>query len=100
MEFVHRKMNDLMQVTVNVTRNYKASEVGLLTTTALDLANILSPVHTNDAIQIMLMISGKWRADILSIFFPVGKCSDFYICAVYPALDFYITKLLTVFVMS
>lgn len=71
------------------------------------------PIHTNDAIQITFMISRERRADFCP-FFPIEnallylyrECSVIsvlylcYICAVCPALDFYITNLVTVFVMS
>lgn len=63
------------------------------------------PIHTNDAIQITFMISRERRADFCP-FFPYRECSVIsvlylcYICAVCPALDFYITNLVTVFVMS
>lgn len=63
-------MNYSMLVTVDVTRNDKASGVGLPTTTTSDLVNILFPMHTNDAIQIMLMISRERRADFCP-FFPL-----------------------------
>lgn len=98
-------MDDSIQETVDVTRNDKASGVGLLTTTTSHLVNVLFPVHTNDAIQITFMISRERRADFCP-FFPYRECSVIsvlylcYICAVCPALDFYITNLVTVFVMS
>lgn len=106
-------MDDSIQETVDVTRNDKASGVGLLTTTTSHLVNVLFPVHTNDAIQITFMISRERRADFCP-FFPIEnallylyrECSVIsvlylcYICAVCPALDFYITNLVTVFVMS
>lgn len=63
------------------------------------------PIHTNDAIQITFMISRERRSDFCP-FFPYRECSVIsvlylcYICAVCPALDFYITNLVTVFVMS
>lgn len=56
-------MDDSIQETVDVTRNDKASGVGLLTTTTSHLVNVLFPVHTNDAIQITFMISRERRAD-------------------------------------
>lgn len=98
-------MDDSIQETVDVTRNDKASGVGLLTTTTSHLVNVLFPVHTNDAIQITFMISRERRSDFCP-FFPYRECSVIsvlylcYICAVCPALDFYITNLVTVFVMS
>lgn len=98
-------MDDSIQETVDVTRNDKASGVGLLTTTTSHLVNVLFPIHTNDAIQITFMISRERRSDFCP-FFPYRECSVIsvlylcYICAVCPALDFYITNLVTVFVMS
>lgn len=63
-------MDDSIQETVDVTRNDKASGVGLLTTTTSHLVNVLFPVHTNDAIQITFMISRERRADFCP-FFPI-----------------------------
>lgn len=67
-------MDDSIQETVDVTRNDKASGVGLLTTTTSHLVNVLFPVHTNDAIQITFMISRERRADFCP-FFPYRECS-------------------------
>lgn len=94
-------MDDSIQETDSVTRNDKASGVGLLTTTTSHLVNVLFPVHTNDAIQITFMISRERRADFCP-FSPIENALLYlcYICAVCPALDFYITNLVTVFVMS
>lgn len=67
-------MDDSIQETVDVTRNDKASGVGLLTTTTSHLVNVLFPLHTNDAIQITFMISRERRADFCP-FFPCRECS-------------------------
>lgn len=67
-------MDDSIQETDSVTRNDKASGVGLLTTTTSHFVNVLFPVHTNDAIQITFMISRERRADFCP-FFPYRECS-------------------------
>lgn len=78
-------MDDSIQETVDVTRNDKASGVGLLTTTTSHLVNVLFPVHTNDAIQITFMISRERRADFCP-FFPYRECSVIsvlYLCCLH-----------------
>lgn len=78
-------MDDSIQETDSVTRNDKASGVGLLTTTTSHLVNVLFPVHTNDAIQITFMISRERRADFCP-FSPIENALLYlcYICVISP----------------
>lgn len=93
-------MDDSIQETDSVTRNDKASGVGLPTTTTSHFSNTHKWCYTNNIHDFQ-----RKESRFLSIF-PYRECSVIsvlylcYICAVCPALDFYITNLVTVFVMS
>lgn len=93
-------MDDSIQETDSVTRSDKASGVGLPTTTTSHFSNTHKWCYTNNIHDFQ-----RKESRFLSIF-PYRECSVIsvlylcYICAVCPALDFYITNLVTVFVMS